>query len=218
MVDFDRARQVMVDGQLRAGGVTEPRILARMSTLPREMFVPEARRDLAYVDDLHRLGAPGSGRFMPAPATLAKLLKLAAILATESVLDIGAGTGYATAVIAGLAASVTGLEQNAALAAQATTNIAALGLANAAIIAGSVEQLGSARFEVILVQGMLDTVPSAVFDALEDGGRLVTLIGTGPIGVATVFVMSGGKVAVRHEFNASLPPLFGARRNEEFVF
>ena len=218
MVDFDRARQVMVDGQVRAGGITEPRLLQQFDRVPRENFVPAARRDLAYVDDLHWFGQPGASRFMPAPAPLAKLLHLADVRASDAVLDIGAGTGYATALLSGLAGAVTGLEEDATLAAAANTNLAALGLGNASVVAGDMTHIGADRFDVIIVQGMLDSVPQEFLDALMEGGRLVALLRSGPIGAANVFVRSGGKVTARIEFNAFLPPLSGVRKEQDFVF
>lgn len=214
MVDFERARAQMVENQLRSGGVTNAPILARMRAIKRENFVASERRDLAYIDDIQWLG----DRFMAAPVTLGKLLKLADITPTDTVLDIGAATGYSTAVIAGLAAAVTGLEPDAGLAATASANLAALGLANASVIAGGIERLGKARFDVIMVQGALDSVPDAFTAALADGGRLVALIRTGAVSVAHVFVRSGGQVTARAEFNAVLPPLFAPQRDEEFVF
>lgn len=214
MVDFQRARAHMVESQLRAGGVTNAPILARMRAIPREDFVDPGRRELAYADDIQWLG---NGRFMAAPATLAKLIKLAEITGDDAVLDIGAATGYSTAVIAGLAASVTGLEQDAALAAAATANLAALGLTNARIVAGDIDQLGSARFDAIIVQGALDSVPDAFLAALNEGGRLVALTRNGAVSVAHVFVKSGRGVTSRAEFNAFLPPL-AQRSNEEFTF
>ena len=218
MVDFDRARQVMVDGQVRAGGVTEARLISRFMSVPREIFVPEARRDLAYVDDLHWFDRANSARFMPAPAPLAKLLHLAEVADGDAVLDVGAGTGYATALLAGLAATVTGLEQDAGLAAKAAANLVALGLSNAQVVSGEIGQFGDGRFDVIILQGMVDSVPENFFAALRDHGRLVALIRKGPIGVAHVFVKAGGKVTSRAEFNAVLPPLFVARREDDFVF
>lgn len=208
----------MVDGQVRPGCVTEVRLLSRLLTVPREDFVPESRRELAYVDDLHWLGAPGSARFMPAPATLAKLLHLAAIASTDTVLDLGAGSGYATAILAGLATSVIGLEPDAALAAVANANLAALGLANASVVSGEIGQFGASRFDAIIAQGMLESVPDIYFSSLKEGGRLIALIRKGPIGVANVFVKAGGRVTARAEFSAFLPPLFGAARDEVFVF
>ena len=109
MTQFERARATMVDNQLRTSGVTDWRVLAEMATVPRERFVPAERQSVAYIDDIHWLGTRAPRRFMMAPATLAKLLQLAEITKDDAVLDVGAATGYSTAVIAGLAASVVGL-------------------------------------------------------------------------------------------------------------
>ena len=218
MVDFERARTQMVESQLRSGGVTNPAILARMRTVPRENFVPATRRDLAYIDDIQWLGDKASRRFMAAPATLARLLALAEITQTDTVLDIGAATGYSTAVIAGLAASVTGLETDADLAAAARANLAALGVTNASVIHGDISQIGKVRFDVIIVEGALDAVPDAFIAALAEGGRLVALLRTGAVGLAHLFVRSGREVTARAAFNAALPPLFAERPDEEFVF
>ena len=218
MVDFERARTQMVESQLRSGGVINPAILARMRTVPREDFVPATRRDLAYIDDIQWLGDKASRRFMAAPATLARLLALAEITQTDTVLDIGAATGYSTAVIAGLAASVTGLETDADLAATARGNLAALGVTNASVIHGDISQIGKVRFDAIIVEGALDAVPDAFIAALAEGGRLVALLRTGAVGLAHLFVRSGREVTARAAFNAALPPLFAERPDEEFVF
>lgn len=217
MVDFQRARAHMVESQLRAGGVTNAPILARMRAVAREDFVDSSRRDVAYVDDIQWLGNQASGRFMAAPVTLAKLIKLAEITENDTVLDIGAATGYSTAIIAGLADAVTGLEQDAALAATGAANLAALGLGNARMVAGDIDQLGSARFDVVIVEGALESVPPEFLAALHAGGRLVALIRTGAVSVAHLFVKSDRGVTARAEFNAFLPPLV-QRPSEEFVF
>ncbi len=218
MVDFERARTQMVESQLRSGGVTNPAILARMRTVPRENFVPDIRRELAYIDDIHWFGDKPPRRFMAAPATLARLLALAEIAPTDTVLDLGAATGYSTAVIAGLAASVTGLEADPGLAAAARANLAALGVTNASIVQGDIGEIGKTRFDVIVVEGALDAVPDALIEALAEGGRLVTLIRAGAVGLANRFVRSGREVTARADFNAVLPPLFTARSDEEFIF
>lgn len=217
-VDFKRARQVMVDGQVRAGGVTEARLLSAMLTVPRENFVPESRHSLAHVDDLHWFGRPGHSRFMPAPATIAKLLHLAEIGQTDHVLDIGASTGYASAVLAELSASVTALEQDEVLASSARSSLAGLGYGNVSVLTGDIAAIGNRRFDVIIVQGMLDSVPEVMLAALNEGGRLVALLRKGPVGVAHVFLRSGGKVTARAEFSAFLPPLDGVQQKVEFVF
>lgn len=216
MVDFERARAHMVENQLRTSGVFDLRILARMRAVARENFVDTARRNLAYVDDVQWLG--GDRRFMAPPAAFGRLLQLAGIIDTDNALHVGAGTGYGVAVLAGLAANATGLEADAGLAAKANDNLAALGLGNARVIAGDIAALGKARFDVIVLEGMVDAVPEALFAALEEGGRLVAPVRSGGVGIANIFVKAGGKVTARQEFNLNLPPLFSAPLAEEFVF
>lgn len=215
MVNYGRARRFMVDNQLRTSHVTDRRILAEMGRLPRELFVAEPRRALAYIDDVQPLGL---ARFMPAPATFAKLLQLADIASTDHVLDLGAGTGYATAVIAGLCHSVTGVEEDAGLAASAADNLAGLGLVNASVVAGTEADVPARHYNVILVQGAIDAAPEALFDFLAEDGRLVALVRQGGVAVAHVYVKSGGSVTARAEFNATLPPLYAGPRPVEFVF
>lgn len=218
MTEFERVRALMVDNQLRTSGVTEHRLLARMAAIPRELFVAANRRPVAYIDDVQWLGEPSARRFMAPPALLAKLLQLAEITEADSVLDIGAATGYSTAVIAGLAASVVGLEADAGLAAIARSNLDGLALANASVVAGDIAALRGRQFDVVIVQGALDGVPDAFLAALKDGGRLVALVREAGVAVASVFVKTGVAITARGEFNATLPPLFAARPAEEFVF
>ena len=218
MNDFDRVRALMVDNQLRTSGVTEHRLLASMAAIPRERFVAANRRPVAYVDDVQWLGEPGARRFLAPPALLAKLLQLAEIGETDTVLDIGAATGYSTAVISRLAASVVGLEFDAGLAGLARNNLADLAIANADIVAGDIAALRGRQFDVVVVEGALDSVPDAFLAALKDGGRLVALVRSGGVAVANVVVKTGAATAARGEFNATLPPLFAARPAEEFVF
>ena len=218
MVDFDRARAIMVENQLRTGGVLDNRILARMKTVPREAYLPEAQRTLAYVDSVQWLGDRGRGRFMPPPATLGKLLQLAEIGGHESVLMVGSNTGYSVAVVAGLADRVVGLEADAALARFSQEALAAQGISNAEIVNGQIEALGRRQFDVIIVEGTLDSVPQSLTDRLAEGGRLIALIRSAGVPVATVFVRTGSTVAARQEFNATLPPLFPAQGEPAFVF
>ncbi|WP_108398815.1 protein-L-isoaspartate O-methyltransferase family protein [Devosia submarina] len=214
MTDFRRARTHMIDSQLRSTGVTDKRILARMSVIERERFVSPARRVTAYTDSVQWLGKTGSGRFIAPPAIFAKLLQLAEITSDERVLDIGAATGYSTAVIAGLAASVDGFEPDAELASTAQANLRELGLANA----NMVETIGQGLYEVVFVEGALQTVPQDYFDALREGGRLVALIWSGGVSVAHVFVRTAKGIAASAEFNAALPPLLPMQKAQEFVF
>jgi protein-L-isoaspartate(D-aspartate) O-methyltransferase len=216
MIDYELARKLMVDNQLRTHHVTERRILAVMGRVPREVFVSEARRPLAYIDDTQPLGATGS-RFMAPPSLLAKLVQLADVQPGDEVLDIGAGSGYSAAVLAGLGAIVHGLEEDAALVAEANANLASLGVANASVSLGSFGDINGA-YDVIMLQGAVEAVPANLFARLKDGGRLVAMIRQGVVAVANLYVKSGAGVTARAEFNASLPPLSAVRPAEQFVF
>lgn len=218
MEHFEQLRATMVDNQIRTRGVTEPTLLAQMARLPRERFVPADRQSVAYSDDLHWLGQGVKRRFIMAPAKLAKLLQLAAITSDEAVLEIGAATGYGTAVIAGLASSVVGLEADADLAARAEATLKDLGIANATIRAGDIAALGGSKFDVIFVQGALDSVPEAMLGALKPGGRLIAVLPTDGVAVAHVFVRTGKTITGRAEFDLSLPLLNQEPPVAEFVF
>jgi protein-L-isoaspartate(D-aspartate) O-methyltransferase len=217
MVDFAAARLKMVDNQLRTTNITDHRILAAMGEVPREAFLPAAQGELAYADVVHPLGG---GRFLPPPAPFARLVQLAEISASDRVLDVGAGTGYGTAVLARLGAEVVGIEPDAELARKAEANLTAAGVGNATIDTGGFDGASLQRdhFDVIIVEGGLDGEPTHLFGLLRDGGRLVALISNGGPGVAHVFVRSGDEVAGRSEFNTTLPPLAAAPRPETFVF
>ena len=220
MIDFEHARKQMVDTQLRPGNITDRRVLAVMGAVAREKFVPAGRRDLAYIDDIHALTAGSPPRYLPAPAPFGKLLQLAAIKATDSILDVGCASGYSTAVLAGLGAAVVGVENEPELVAQAIGNLAATGIGNATILQAPPEAGAEARgpFDVIVVEGTVDAVPEALLAQLQDHGRLVALIRAGATAVAHLYVRAGKDVAARSAFNASLPPLAVAKRPQEFVF
>lgn len=217
MVDFERARQVMVDNQLRTSNVTDRRLLAAMGSIARENFVPVSRQGLAYIDEAHDLG---HGRAMPAPAPFAKLVQLAEIQPTDAVLDLGAGLGYSTAVLAQLAHEVVGVESDETLAAEARKALVAAGVSNAEIVVSAFDdaQPHARGFDVIVLEGTVDEIPHGLFKLLRDGGRLVAMIRRGPTAVANVFVKTGDTVNSRAEFNTSLPPLTAAKKADEFVF
>lgn len=220
MTDFARARKMMVENQLRTSNITDRRLLAVMAQVPRELFVPEARRDLAYIDEAHALPSEGARRYLAAPAAFGRMVQLAGVNTGDKVLDLGCGSGYSTAVLASLAISVVAVESDGGLAAAARANLAALSIRNATILDGPVE-LGAAKlgaFDVIMLEGAVDSVPPALFDQLNEDGRLVALLRQGATAVANLYVKSGGDVAARGEFNASLPALFAEKRSADFVF
>ena len=142
MTDYDRARKLMVDNQLRTAGITDRRLLAAMGEVPRERFVPEVRRGLAYIDEAIPVGG---ARKLGAPAPFAKLIQLAEIDGTDHVLDLGCGTGYSAAVLARLGASVVAVESEAALAAEARSTLSALGIGNVTLVEGDMLDYAAVR-------------------------------------------------------------------------
>jgi protein-L-isoaspartate(D-aspartate) O-methyltransferase len=220
MVDFEHARRQMVDAQLRTNNVTDRRLLAVMEQIPRELFVPAARRELAYIDEAHPVGLGNPPRYVPAPASFARLVQLAEVASGDAVLDVGCATGYSTAVLAGLAASVIGIEGEASLVRLAREALAALAIGNATVVEapGMVLPRGQGPFDVIVVEGAVDTVPEALFAQLKEGGRLVASLSGRGSAVAHVYVRSPQGIASRAAFDSDLPPLWASQRNDEFVF
>jgi protein-L-isoaspartate(D-aspartate) O-methyltransferase len=215
--DFSELRTKMVDGQVRTTDVTDPAIIEAMLTIPREAFVDERRRALAYIDEDIEI-APR--RYLMEPSPFAKLVQLADIRPGETVLDVGAGTGYSSAVLSRLAGRVVAIESDAALAERARAALAGLAVENVAVVTGPLAagHAEAAPYDVILLEGAVETLPDALFAALAEGGRLVAVEGHGNAGIARLYLKSGGIVTGRRAFNAAVKPLPGFERTPAFVF
>jgi protein-L-isoaspartate(D-aspartate) O-methyltransferase len=220
MIDFAAARRMMVDGQVRTADVTDPRLLAAMLELPRERFFPEEKASLAYLDidvPVNEVGQPA--RRLLKPMVLAKLIQAAGINATDRVLDVGCATGYSTALLAQLAASVIGLEEDPALARQASETVAAAGAGNARIVRGPLSAGCPAEgpFDLILLEGATEIVPSGLMNQLKPGGQLACVLGRSP-GKATIYRRTDTDISGRAVFDAAAPLLPGFQKPQEFVF
>jgi protein-L-isoaspartate(D-aspartate) O-methyltransferase len=172
------ARARMVDSQIRPNKVYDPRILDAMRRLPRERFLPDALRALAYADQNVPLGG---GRVLLQPMVLARLLEAAMPAPGETVLVVGAGTGYSAAVLAALGCKVTALEEPGTLIDRARPLLAAVAPA-VALAAGSLASgwPSGAPYDLILVDGAVPEVPATLAGQLNpDSGRLVTIIRDG---------------------------------------
>lgn len=223
MTEFAAARTKMVDSQLKTEGVTDYGILAAMGEVPRERFVPVKLRPLAYIDeDLAVKEASGDrpARYLMEPAPLARLLQAAEIGPEDSVLVIGAGTGYSAAVVSKLARSVLVLESDASLAAQASAALSEVGAGNVAVVTGPLEQgfAEAGPYDDIVIDGAVETVPDALLGQLKEGGRLVAVVGYGRSAQARLFTKTDGEVAARAVFDAYVRPLPGFRKPKAFVF
>ncbi|MEQ1409206.1 protein-L-isoaspartate O-methyltransferase [Neorhizobium sp. Rsf11] len=217
MMDFEAARAKMVENQIRTTDVTSHSVLRAFYTVPREAFVPAEAKSLAYVDTDIEV-APG--RYLMEASPLAKLLQLATIIKDDVVLEVGTGTGYATAILSQLAGSAVSVESDEALAAQATQTLSLLGCDNVAIVAGELEKgyASEAPFDLIFINGAVEEVPTALLDQLRDGGRLIAVVGYGNAAQAKMFVREQGVISESAYFNASVKPLPGFRKMREFVF
>lgn len=221
MTDFSAARVNMIESQVRPNGITDHRIIAAMAGLARENFVPASRQAVAYMDGDVPLTAAGQGggRYLIEAMAFARLVHLAEIKPADRILHVGAATGYGSAVLAQLGASVVALECDPALAQQARANLAGYG--GISVVEGPLAEgwKQNAPYDVILVEGRIAEVPAALLGQLAEGGRLAAVVGEDEVARAQVVTVSGKVAAVRSAFDASVAALPGfARKRPAFVF
>lgn len=215
MMDYADARRRMVDGQLRPNKVTAPRLLDAMRDLPRERFLPPALRARAYSDE--DVALP-NGRAMMEPMVLARLVQLLEPRPGSRALVVGAGTGYGAAVLARMGASVTAVEEDAALADVARDAFAAC-LPPAAIRMADHLPTDGELFDAVLVEGEVPAIPDDLAGLVAEGGRLATVVGTGRRnGVAVLGRRIGGAFTVSPVFDCGVSALPAFAAPARFVF
>jgi protein-L-isoaspartate(D-aspartate) O-methyltransferase len=218
MTDCALARHNMVESQLRPNAITDPRLIAAFDSLPREQFVGPELAEVAYLDRSLPLGA---GRHLLEPMVLAQMLQALAITEADVVLDIGCATGYSTAVMSKLAATVVALESDADFAVRADENLTGLGVDNAAVVAGELAEgyPSQAPFDVIFIGGAVPAIPAALSAQLVDGGRLCAVIAgdAGAMG-ARLSIRTGDKLDHRAISDAVAPEMPGFAVPAGFVF
>ncbi|WP_313605381.1 protein-L-isoaspartate O-methyltransferase [Rhizobium sp.] len=217
MIDFEAARIKMVEHQIRTTDVTSHSVLRAFLSVPREAFVSEKAKPLAYLDADIELSP---GRYLMEASPLAKLLQAAEITKNDRVLDVGAGTGYVTALLSHLAGSVTALESDGALCELAAANLNALGSPNVTVVTGDLTNgyAAAAPYDLIFVNGSVEEVPAALLEQLAEGGRLVAVIGYGNAAQAKILLKEHGSISESSRFNLSVKPLPGFAKVKEFVF
>lgn len=218
MTDFAAARYFMVEGQIRPNKVTDHRLVDVLSETPREDYVPDSARGVAYVDDDLPLG---NGRYLLEPMVFARMLQFVSVQETDRVLDVGCAGGYSTAVLARLAASVVGVDSDAGLTARATAALAAKGIANATIVTGPMTEgyALSAPYDVIVIEGTVPEIPAALASQLAEDGRLVAIVrDERGVGEVRLFQRAGGVLSSRILFEAQPHALPGFEKKAAFVF
>lgn len=215
-LDFAKARELMVEQQVRPWDVLDLRVLDVLATLPREAFVPQAYRDLAY-SDLELPLADGERTFKP--VLEGRALQALALDPGEDVLEIGTGCGYLTACLARLAREVVSVERHAGLADAARAALAAQGIANARVeTADAFAWEPGRRFDAICVGGAVDTIPARFVEWLKPGGRMFVVHGRQPAMEAALLRNQVNAPRIDSLFETDLSYLAGAAPAPEFKF
>lgn len=199
----------MVERQLRRRGIADERVLAAMGRVPRELFVPPARRRAAYADAALSIGR---GQTISQPFVVAATVALLALHGGERVLDVGTGSGYAAAVLAELGARVVGVERIPELAARARAALREAGYPDVAVVVGD-GSLGvpeHAPYDAIAVAAAVPAIPAALREQLAEGGRLVAPRGSLSDQRLVLLERRGGSFVEREEFACRFVPLRGA--------
>jgi protein-L-isoaspartate(D-aspartate) O-methyltransferase len=175
--EFAALRSRMVEEQLRARGIADRRVLDAMARLPRHVFAAERYRNQAYED--HPLPL-GESQTISQPYMVALMLEALSLDPKDRVLEVGTGSGYATALLAELAAQVVSIERHIALADEARELLARLGYTNIRVTVadGSLGFLPEAPYDAILVSAAAATVPPALVAQVAEGGRIVIPVGS----------------------------------------
>ena len=222
-MDFQAARLAMVESQIRPNGVRNPFILNAFATIPREAFVPDDQKALAYMDEA-MLATPATGdtppRYLLPPMVLAKLLQSASLSQSDHALDVGGVTGYSAAILAQICSKVAALEVSEELAESMRRNLKAANEDNVTVHHGPLNQEleGMKPYDFILLNGSVAEEPKKLFSRLAEGGRLAVIIRRGWLGHAYLFTKSSGTVSGRAIFDAAAEYLPGFEKQPHFVF
>ena len=216
MSDNATRRRMMVDNQIRPSDVTKFPIIEAFLSVKREYFVPTENRDTAYVGEHIQIG---NDRVILDPRTLAKMLDSADVTDSELVLDVGAGYGYSSAIIAYLAEAVVALESDDKPANEMQNALIENGIDNVIVEQGSLLDgaASHAPYDVIFVQGGVEFIPEQIISQLKEGGRMVALFMEGALGSVKIGYKVKGLVNWRFSFNAGAPILSVFKKEKSFT-
>lgn len=215
-MDYAKARETMVEQQVRPWDVLDVRVLDALATLPRDAYVGDAHRTLAYAD----IELPiGHGERMMKPVVEGRVLQALELDAGDEVLEIGTGSGFLSACLGRLARDVVSLERHADLADAARSRLQAHGIANVAVEIADAFAWGSdRRFDAICVTGAVAVVPSLFLQWLRPGGRMFVVQGHAPVMDAVLLRHDVNGTHTESLFETDLAYLAGAAPVPAFVF
>ena len=202
---------------MRPSDVTKFPIIDALLDVAREDYVPDAKRDAAYIGENIDIGG---GRVLLEPRTFAKMLDAADVQRSDVVLDLGCGLGYSTAVLAHMADFVVAVEDDAARAEEAQLNLSSHGVDNAAVFEAPLSE-GAAKngpYDLIMIQGAVEEISETLTAQVKEGGRIVAIFAMGALGEVCIGRKIDGVVNWRMSFNATAPVLDGFKTEAAFTF
>ncbi len=218
MMDYQVARHNMVENQVRANKVTDPLVIAAMEEVPRELFLPEGKKGVAYVDEDISIG---NGRYAIEPMVIARMMQIAEIETTDVALVIGAGFGYSSALLSRVAETVVAIESDANMVQKAEKILQENNYDNVIVVEGDAVAgyPKQSPYNVIIFDGAVAEVPEAILSQLAEGGRLLAVVREADkVGIARLYEREHGVVGHRELFDANVPYLPGFEPVESFVF
>jgi protein-L-isoaspartate(D-aspartate) O-methyltransferase len=217
MTDYAAARQAMVDRQIRPSDVTRYAIIAALLDIPRETFVPERFKPVAYLGEHVPLA---EGRVLLDPRTFAKMLEALAIDGDDLLLDVGCGLGYSAAVAARVVEAVVAVEADPQMAAEAEARLGRIGADNVAVHAGPLAAGAPEHgpYDAVMIEGGVERLPEAICDQVKVGGRICAIFVDGVYGQARLGVRTEAGIGWRRVFDATAPVLPGFERAKSFEF
>ena len=216
MTDYKTRRKIMVDTQIRPSDVTKFPIIDAFLFVPREKFVPDGKREAAYIGENFQIG---QSRVILEPRTLAKLLEALDINNDELVLDIGTGLGYSSAVISLVAEVVIAVEDDSNLASEAEEILSEIGADNVVVEINKLEEGAPEHgpYDVIIIQGGVEKIPGSILKQLKNGGRVGAIFIEEGLGTAKIGFKLNDKINWRYSFNAAAPVLPGFFKQKDFA-
>ena len=219
MANFQIARTKMVENQLRANKVMDVNLVDAMRVVPRENYVPVAKRGVAYADEDLPIG---DGRSLMEPMLFSRLVQLAEVGPDDFVLDVGAGMGYGAAVLARISSAVIALECDEGFAEAAQTALSKDGTADTAVVHTGPLTEGWANegpYDVIICEGAVVNDPTTLLGQLAEGGRLAVMQrDASGIQRGTLFINRSGAISKRSAFDGATPMLPGFEPAPAFTF
>ena len=218
-MDFKLARKNMVENQIRANKVTSLNVINAFLDVPREKFVPDALQEISYVDEDIQLSR---NRFMMKPMILARLFQSLSLKGNENILHVGSNSGYGSAILSRMCSSVISLESDKKLFETSIHTFSNMGFDNVVPLHGSMENgvEKEAPFDIIFIEGSIETEPKSLFGQLNENGKLIAIIRPAniKIGKAKLFFKISNEIGLENLFDAQVSKLSIFKSKTKFSF